>query len=361
MQGGRQPGSGFKPFVYSAALDAGVTPASVFMDAPLVFEDETLETMYRPKNDRSEFNGPTRLREALYRSINLVSMRVLLAVGASHVLDYVGRFGFDTKDYPRNLQLAIGGGTIAITPLEMVTAYSTFANGGYLVTPNVLKNVHLLDGTVVLEEHHPEVCATCEAALGQADPQAPATITTAAQSAGGTSGTPANVIPAPRAIDERNAFIMTSMMQDVIKRGTARGARVLNRNDLAGKTGTTNEADTWFNGFNTTLAATVWLGFSGHDPIGEKEYGANGPLPIWIEFMRVALQGVPEYVRPEPPGIVSMKINPRTGAAAAPDERDAIFEYFLAEHTPSEAPSSTTAQAPPGEQPEEPVKPTDIF
>ena len=343
MQGGRQPGSGFKPFVYSAALDAGVTPASVFMDAPLVFEDETLETMYRPKNDRSEFNGPTRLREALYRSINLVSMRVLLSVGASRVLDYVSRFGFDTKDYPRNLQLAIGGGTIAITPLEMVTAYSTFANGGYLVTPNVLKNVHTADGAIVLEEHHPEVCAGCDAA-----------------NAGPSSPTSGGIIPAPRAIDERNAFIMNSMMQDVVKRGTARTAKVLGRNDLAGKTGTTNEADTWFNGFNTTLAATVWLGFSDHKPLGDKEYGANGPLPIWIEFMRVALDGVPEYVRQEPPGIVSMKINPKTGAAAATDERDAIFEYFLAEHTPGFAPASAQ-ETPPGEHAQEPVKPTDIF
>ena len=161
LQASRQPGSGFKPFVYSAALDSGVTPATIFMDAPLVFEDENLETTYRPKNDGSRFNGPTRLREALYRSINLVSIRVLMAVGAGPVIDYVKRFGFDTTDFPRNTQLAIGGGTMGVTPIQMVRAYATFANGGYLVEPNILKEVRNMSGETIYKARYPEVCAEC--------------------------------------------------------------------------------------------------------------------------------------------------------------------------------------------------------
>src|SRR4029453_17262163 len=155
LQAARQPGSGFKPFVYSAALDHGITPASIFMDAPLVFEDESLETTYRPKNDGARFNGPTRLREALYRSINLVSIRVLLTVGAGNVIDYVKRFGFDTADFPRNTQLALGGGTIGITPIEMARAYATFANGGYLVDPNILVEVRTMSGETIYKPAYP--------------------------------------------------------------------------------------------------------------------------------------------------------------------------------------------------------------
>jgi len=352
MQGGRQPGSGFKPFVYSAALDRGVTPASVFMDAPLVFEDANLETTYRPKNDGARYNGPTRLREALYRSINLVSMRVLLSVGANHVLEYVRRFGFDTTDFPRNTQLAIGGGTIAITPLQMATAYSVFANGGFLVTPHVLTAVHLLDGTLVAEDRYPRACDPCE-------PE-PHVLPVAAAPADPTSETttePEPPLAAPRVIDERNAFIVTSMLQDVIRRGTGRRARELERSDLAGKTGTTNEADNWFNGYHPTLATTVWVGFSNHTPLGANEYGSNSPLPIWIDYMRVALDGVPETMRPQPPGIVSMKIDPRTGEPTAPDRSDAIFEYFLAEHAPTYAPTIGA----PDLDTTQTVRPTDIF
>ncbi len=161
LQAARQPGSGFKPFVYSAALNAGVTPASIFMDAPLVFEDDNLEAAYRPKNDGGRYNGPTRLREALYRSINLVSIRVLLQVGAGDVIDYVKRFGFDTSEFPRNTQLAIGGGTMGVTPLQMARAFSTFANGGYLVEPNIVKEVKTMAGEVIYKPNYPVVCSDC--------------------------------------------------------------------------------------------------------------------------------------------------------------------------------------------------------
>lgn len=352
LQAARQPGSGFKPFLYSAALDAGVTPATIFMDAPLVFEDENLETQYRPKNDGSRFNGPTRLREALYRSINLVSIRVLLQVGAGNVIDYVKRFGFDTTDFPRNTQLAIGGGTMGITPVQMVRAYATFANGGFLVEPNILKEVRDMSGQVIYKANYPIACEHCGAK--SASDAAP-NVASADDPPPANDDTP---IAAPRVLDERNAFIMNSMLQDVIKRGTAIRARELNRNDLAGKTGTTNEADTWFNGYQKTLVATVWVGFSNHAPVGDNEYGSNGPLPIWMDFMRVALQGVPEDTREQPPGVVTMKIDPKTGEPAPPDQQNAIFEYFLAEHVPSVR--ATTTQSTEADS-KEPVRPIDIF
>ncbi len=349
LQASRQPGSGFKPFVYSAALASGVTPATIFMDAPLVFEDENMETTYRPKNDGSRFNGPTRLREALYRSINLVSIRVLLAVGAGPVVDYVKRFGFDTTDFPRNTQLAIGGGTMGVTPVQMARAYATFANGGYLIEPNILKEVRNMSGETIYKARYPEVCAECPqpdpTVVGEAAPTEVAV-------------NPDAPIPAPRVLDEGNAFIMNSMLQDVIRRGTAIRAKSLNRNDLAGKTGTTNEADTWFNGYQKNLVASVWVGFSDHRPVGDNEYGSNSPLPIWMDFMKVALDGVPEDTRQLPSDVVTLRIDPRTGEPASPDQQNALFEYFLADHTPTTRASS---QATTDVDSKQPVRPIDIF
>jgi penicillin-binding protein 1A len=353
LQAARQPGSGFKPFLYSAALESGITPSTIFMDAPLVFEDDTLETAYRPKNDGGRFNGPTRLREALYRSINLVSIRVLLAVGAGPVLDYVKRFGFDTTDFPRNTQIALGGGTIGVTPLQMVRAYATFANGGYLVDPNIVSEVRDMAGTTIYQPHYPVVCPACPEPDAAADVDG---VTLAA--ATGVSTEALAPIPAPRVIDERNAFIMNTMLQDVIQRGTAVRAKTLNRGDLAGKTGTTNEADTWFNGYQRNLAATVWVGFSDHRPVGDSEFGSNTPLPIWIDFMRVALAGVPEDTRQQPAGVVTLKIDPRSGGPASPDDQGAMFEYFLAEHEPS---ASGTDQAGADSGATQTVKPIDLF
>jgi penicillin-binding protein 1A len=351
LQAARQPGSGFKPFVYSAALDSGVTPASIFMDAPLVFEDENLETTYRPKNDGSRFNGPTRLREALYRSINLVSMRVLLAVGAGKVIDYVQRFGFDTSAFPRNTQLAVGGGTIGITPLEMARAYATFANGGFLVDPNILQEVRTMEGETIYKPRYPVACEDCPAPVAAVDDDA----TSAAPSTDTVADAP---IPAPRVLDERNSFIMHTMLQDVVRRGTAVRARSLERSDLAGKTGTTNEADTWFNGYQESLVTTVWVGFDDHKPVGDNEYGSNTPLPIWIDFMHVALDGVPEATRVQPAGVITLKIDPRTGEPAPPDQRNAIFEYFLAEHAP---PQRASSQSGPDTGTKDSVRPIDIF
>ena len=368
-QARRQPGSGFKPFVYSAALHHGVTPASIFLDAPLVFEDEALEDTYRPRNFGGNYNGPTRLREALYRSINLVSMRVLLEVGAGNVIDHVSRFGFATDEFPRNTQLAIGGGTIGITPLQMATAYAVFATGGYLVEPNIVTQVRSLDGEVIMRARHPQVCKPCELEAIQAartaaqqpaeappDPllDEPARMEDlfaevdvkatdensaplgAEETAPLGAATPAPLV-AERVLDERNAFIINSMLKDVIRRGTGvRAARALERLDIAGKTGTTNEADTWFNGYHKSLVATVWIGFSDNRAVGDTEFGSNLPLPVWIELMSSALPSGSAADREQPAGVLTLKIDPKTGRRAAPDQADAIFEFFFAEYSPPE-------------------------
>ena len=327
LQASRQPGSGFKPFVYSAALDAGVTPATIIVDAPLVFEDPSFATPYRPRNDSGRYNGPTRLREALYRSINLVSIQVLQRVGVERVIEHAGRFGFDTSSFPADTQLAIGGGTMSVTPLDMARAYAVIANGGHAISPHILLRVEGRDGETLLEPQHPVVCddacggAVLAAAGGAAVPEGEAD---------------AAIEPAPRAIDPRNAFILDSMLRDVIARGTGRRARALARGDIGGKTGTTNDAaDTWFNGYNAHLAASVWVGFDDYRPVGRREYGSTTPLTVWMDFMQSALAGVPDGARPQPQGVVSVKIHPREGCAASVDDPDAIFEYFLEEHPPA--------------------------
>ena len=340
LQAARQPGSGFKPFIYSAALANGVTPASIFVDAPLVFDDETLEQAYRPRNDDGQFSGPMPLRRALYRSVNLVSIRVLLEVGVSATLEHVGRFGFDTRDFPRNAQLAIGGGTMAVTPISMARAYAMIANGGFAIEPHVVDHATTQMGEMVFAPRHPEVCIDCGKRAGDEE-----------------SEEMDDRVPASQAIDGRNTFILHSMLKDVIKRGTGRRALQLDRGDLAGKTGTTNDAaDTWFNGFTEDIAATVWVGFDDYRPVGRNEYGSTTPLPIWMEFMRDALSGRPEKTRAQPEGVITMKIDPATGRAAAPAQKGAIFEYFLEEFTPTEDGSGRFIR-----QPADEVTPEDIF
>ncbi|HSG89870.1 MAG TPA: PBP1A family penicillin-binding protein [Pseudomonadales bacterium] len=354
LQAARQPGSNFKPFVYAAALAAGRTPATMYLDAPLVFEDANLEGLYRPKNDSGKFTGPTRLRRALYRSVNLVSMRVLLDIGASNVIDYVGRFGFDTRTFPRNLQLAIGGGTMALTPMDVARAYAVFANGGFRVDPYLIERItHQGDGVIYATQPARACDAACERTLERAEADAAATagIAAAGDAMGDATGDASDdavderpLIRAPRVMDERIAYIMQSMLGDVIRYGTGRRARSLERDDLGGKTGTTNEADTWFSGFQHELAATVWVGFSDNRPVGDNEFGSNAALPIWIDLMEDVLAGVPEYVADQPPGVVRMRIDPDTGQAASPGDPDAIFELFLAENAP--APAAAAAQEP---------------
>ena len=303
-QSGRQPGSGFKPFVYSAALDQGVTPATIFQDAPLVFDIPGMANAYRPENFDGTFHGPTSLRKALYKSINLVSMRVVMKIGAHFARRYAGKFGFDIATFPADLQLALGGGTIAVSPLEMARGYAVFANGGYLVTPHVIHDVRQANTNQTLYAPiYPESCPKCF------DP--PSSDSVLPHMLAAMDETPVDPVLkpahlAPRAIDVRNAYIINSMLGDVTTKGTAaRATEELGRHDLHGKTGTTNIADTWFNGYNQSLVATVWLGFSNNSQaVGSRETGATASLPIWIDFMRTALDGVPEVEPPEPPGIL---------------------------------------------------------
>ena len=332
VQARRQPGSGFKPFVYSAALANGITPSSIYMDAPIVLDDEGLETQYRPNNDNKRYNGPTRLREALYRSINLVSIRVLLDVGAGRALRHVRRFGFDTTDFPRNTQLGVGGGTMGVTPMEMARAYSVFANGGYLVTPHLITEVRR-DGEVLETRSYPMVCEDCEPEPEPETEKKPTNETTNAIVANDPQ--PQTPAYAERALGNDNAWLMHTMLQDVIRRGTGHKARSLERRDIAGKTGTTNEAaDTWFNGYNPSLATSVWVGFSDYRPLGPREYGATTPLPIWIDYMSEALNEVPEISLDQPETVVSLKIDPDTGLVARPGQSNALFEYFLEDSQP---------------------------
>jgi len=228
--------------------------------------------------------------------------------------------------------------------LKMASAYSIWANGGFRVEPHLIKQVRSLDGEILSTAHYPQVCDPCDdVSLSAGDNAEPATLEdllgaeTDGDSAVGSRPDEGQnlLIPAERVVDERVSFIINTMLRDVIQRGTGiRARRAFTRKDLAGKTGTTNEADTWFNGFQRTLATTVWVGFSDHRPLGDREYGSNTPLPIWIDFMQVAMAGVPEYHLVQPEGVVSLKIDPETGERAAPGQRNAIFEYFLSDHLP---------------------------
>ncbi len=385
LQAARQPGSSFKPFVYSAALANNVTPASIFMDAPLVFEDDALETQYRPDNDNKRYNGPTRLREALYRSINLVSIRVMLKIGARAVLNHIKDFGFDTRNFPKSTQLAIGGGKMAVTPLQNASAYAVFANGGYRVEPYIVDRVIDSRGKLLQSATPMRICSECEAPkqeLELGDDDADGQLShcpgqTSEEAAEPDTNKSANdevpsteiftatteqqpqFVCANRVLDARNAYITNTMLRDVVQRGTGRRARVLERADLGGKTGTTNDAaDTWFNGFSQDLVSTVWVGFSNFDPLGARAYGSNTPLPIWVDYMRTALAEQEARPLAQPPGVVVVKIDPETGEAATPGQPGTIFEYFYAENAPK---VQTQNASQPRNESGTDFKPIDIF
>ncbi len=350
----RQPGSSFKPFIYSAALENGFTPASLINDAPVVFEDSALEATWRPENYSGQFYGPTRLREALVRSRNLVSIRILRAIGLDPALDHLSRFGFDRQRLPRDLSLSLGSGSI--TPWELVRGYAVFANGGYLIEPYFIQRIEDANGQTVFESDPAIACEPpCEEAvlptsaangddrhsdITETSDHAP--LSEAVEPGVNADGesTPDETLPhqprlAPRTVTPQNAYLMTSMMRDVIRHGTGRQALRLGRGDLAGKTGTTNEQkDAWFSGFNGDAATSVWVGFDNARPLGAAETGARAALPIWIDFMKVALDGRPEHNPPQPPDIVTVRIDPETGLLAPADQPDAIYEIFLADTVP---------------------------
>ena len=347
-QASRQTGSSFKPFVYSAAIANGMTAATLINDAPVVFSDDKLESHWRPQNDNMKFYGPTRLRKGLYRSRNLVSIRVLQHTGIQRTLDYLDKFGLPREKLPRNLSLALG--SAGITPLELTTSYAILANGGFRVEPHLIRRIDQLEQTLYVA-NPPVVCRDClnlhdsQPDTGRAvsdlppDEKLSSVVTSAiddfAPMSAPLAGAPFSNNHAERVMDERVNYIINSILQDVIRKGSGRRALALRRDDLAGKTGTTNDQkDVWFVGYNPDLLATVWLGFDQPQPLGRWEYGANAALPMWIGFMRTALEDIPESYLPQPTGITTIKINPETGKPARPDDPDAIFEIFRTEKVP---------------------------
>lgn len=325
-QAKRQPGSGFKPVIYSAALEAGFTPASLINDAPIVIHDYALETAWRPENYSGRFYGPTRLRLALTQSRNLVSIRLLRSIGIDLALKHAELFGFAPDTLPHNLSMALGSGTV--TPLQMAKSYAILANGGFRVEPYFIERIENRDFDIVFQEQPLRVCPTC--------PQ------TTALDEMGKAIYPATAAPgvAPRVISPQNYFLMNSMMRDVIQSGTATKAKVLGRQDIAGKTGTTNDQrDAWFNGFHRSLVAITWVGFDSSAPLGNNEVGGEAALPAWISYMQDALSGVAEQPLEMPADMAVISIDPDSGEPAPPGQPDAINEFFTSESAP-EIPST---------------------
>jgi len=314
----RQPGSAFKPFIYSAALEKGFTPATIINDAPFfVPAEKTGGEAWEPKNYDGKFEGPMRLRTALAKSKNLVTVRVLQAIGPQYAQDYIARFGFDPKLHPAYLTMGLGAG--AATPMQMATAYSVFANGGYRITPYLISKI---------TDSRDAPLSEAKPALARKD--------------------------AERAIDPRNAFIMTTLLHDVITSGTATRALELKRKDLAGKTGTTNEnVDAWFCGFNMAQVGIAWIGYDQPKSLGTNETGAVAALPIWITYMQRALKGVPEETYEPPSGVVSVRVNPETGLR---DDSSRYSDWFLAEFTPRAAQDALAPALLPGAAPPRDVR-----
>jgi len=295
-QAWRQPGSSFKPFIYSAALEKGYNPATIVEDAPLHFDASvTGSDAWNPQNYDGNFDGPLRLRVALAKSKNMVAIRVLQAITPLYAQQWITRFGFDAQRNPAYLSLALGSG--AVTPLQMVGGYAILANGGHRVAPYLVKKVIDSKGRL-LAIAKPKVVG----------------------------------VDAEPVIEPRNAWLMTSLLRDVVRMGTATRAMSLGRADLAGKTGTTNDnVDAWFAGYTPGLVAVSWIGFDQPKSLGSKETGGAAALPIWIDYMKTALQGVPEQFMPEPEGIAQAIIDPASGRFAA----SGLIEYFYEEQTPA--------------------------
>jgi penicillin-binding protein 1A len=310
IQSSRQPGSGFKPIIYTTALENGFTAASVINDAPLVIDDPSQETEWRPQNYSHKFFGPTRLRTGLRKSRNLISIRLLHRLGISKVTKTAMRFGFKPEQLPHSLTLALGSGQA--TPLQMARVYAVFANGGYLVNPYYIEHIESNNGDIIFQAKPSLACQNCLE----------------------TTNTYSKL--APRVISPEINFIMNTMLRDVVQRGTATRAKKLGRTDLAGKTGTTNDQfDAWFNGFTASIAATAWVGFDEPKSLGKWESGGKAALPMWIKFMEAALKDQPEKQLQPPEGIIKRFIDPETGLLSTTG-KNGIWEYFLQGNSPTE-------------------------
>jgi penicillin-binding protein 1A len=374
----RQPGSNFKPFIYATALNNGFTPASIINDAPVVFDDVKLEQAWRPENDGGKFYGPTRLREALYRSRNLVSIRLLRRMGIDRTLEGLQSFGLDTSEMPLDLSLALG--SHALTPLQIASGYALFANGGYQIQPYLLDKVVDRNGKIIYQAVPATVCSDCggtgrptslsndaitdvdselEAlfnnlemvAIEQGEKYSWERVKQQLSISMDSPTKPANLVMEPQI-----AFQMDSMLKDVILRGTGKKAMSLKRSDLGGKTGTTNgPRDAWFSGYSPHLVTTAWVGFDNNSVIGRNEYGGSAALPIWIELMSTALQDKPDMVRKQPTGIVTVKIDPETGQRVS-HGKEGIYEFFRIDNVPN-APDQDSV----GSKKERDRLPDDIF
>lgn len=358
-QAQRQPGSNFKPFIYTAALESGLTAATIMNDAPIVIADKQLESTWRPENSSKKFYGPTRLRTALTKSRNLVSIRVLERVGVRNALQTLEKFGFDQEELPHDLSLALG--THAVTPIEVATGYATFANGGFRVEPYLVKKIIDFDQNVIYHALPKTVCHACdETSAEESEPQSIAAavadeLAKKSEIASDEYGLhedpfalslgtktllgmiePEDYPKAPRVISDQVAYIIDSMLKDVVRSGTAYNAwKKFKRNDIAGKTGTTNgPLDAWFSGYHPNIVASTWVGFDQNSPLGRREYGGSAALPIWIDFMELALAEQPITIKQQPSGVVSVLIDPETGKRARVGDPDAIFEIFRNDNVP---------------------------
>jgi penicillin-binding protein 1A len=319
-QARRQPGSSFKPFLYAAAFERGFHPGSVVLDAPVVFRDRRGRE-WRPQNDNGKFAGPMRLREALVQSKNLVSVRLLDAIGVDYARRHISHFGFDEAELPPNLSMSLG--TASVHPLTVARGFAAFVNGGFRITPWFIDEVRDRDGQLVFKAEPAVACPACAPGaipgaapvrastvvdgfnLGPPKPPADAT----AEAEAPKASLPANATVAPRAIDARTAYQLNSMLRDVVQRGTGTAAKVLERPDVGGKTGSTNDhRDAWFSGFGADLVTTVWVGRDDFKTLGYREYGGKAALPIWIEYMRAALQDRPEVALEPPQGMVQVSV-----------------------------------------------------
>ncbi|WP_419834029.1 penicillin-binding protein 1A [Endozoicomonas atrinae] len=342
----RQAGSSFKPFVYAAAIANGMTAATIVNDAPIVFDDANLEDSWRPNNDNMKFNGPMRLREGLYRSRNLVSIRVLRQVGISKAVNYLKQLGFKEESLSRDLSLSLGN--VSMTPLELASGYAVLANGGFRIEPWYIQRVETTDELIF--EANPAIACNerCIASLNKntteiegeeentlfSDPEFEEML---------IQEVPAQTEPSDQPVIAKSVmspqvhYIMNDIMNDVIWKGTGRRAQALKRHDIGGKTGTTNDSkDAWFVGFNPDVLTAVWMGMDDFSTLGRWEYGANAALPIWLDYMRTALDGKPEHKPVQPEGMITLKISPETGKLALPGDPNAIFEIFRQENAPQQ-------------------------
>ena len=350
-QARRQPGSNIKPFIYSAALDNGFTPASLISGAPVVVEDSSLGSAWRPENYSKKFFGLTRMREALKRSLNLVSIRLLRSIGVEKAREHLQKFGFHAEHLPQNLSLALG--TASLLPIEVARAYTVIANGGFLIEPYIVDRIEDPAQNIIYQAEPLTSCKLCPTPVELTpadekysrvpDPRIPVTTGLEVDPVVDSNG----ILPdhqaengdmpdhAPWAISRENAFLMTGMLQEVIRSGTGRKARSLGRSDLGGKTGTTNDQqDAWFSGFGPGVETTVYVGFDTPAPMGRREVGGRAALPVWIDYMKVALDGVPEKLLDIPVGIAPVYIDKQTGKKVADDQPGALLEYFMVGQEP---------------------------